>query len=199
MKKLLLCLLPFALLAVGCTGSTFRNSTINNEATTEKEKALKPFFDGFIKANPNYLNNAITKDEAANLLASEFTALASADSLACIADLPAKFEMMLPYANEEEYVVKFVCLGHDNCVSDEYAVSYQVFSKMPREEAATIKEGVEYSIKGLFVGFLTPGNFTLPSGRVATDLPTIYTFDGKPTFNLGTLVVEGLKLQEAGQ
>lgn len=202
MKKLLFCSLPLAILIIGCVGSNSGNNSINKKEITENvanEKALKSFFDGFIKKNPNYLNNAITKEEAAKLLASEFTTLASADSLACISDLPAKLEMMLPYSNGEEYVVKFVCLSHDNEVSNEYTVSYQVFSKMPREEATIIKEGVEYSITGRFVGFLTPGNFTLPSGRGATDLPTIYSFDGKPNFNLGTLVVEGLKLTEASE
>lgn len=204
MNKLLFASLSVALLLGSCTGHTSGNSetsgVTNSSTSVNPKKALKPFFDDFIRNNPDYLNNSLTKEAAAELLAKEFTALASSDSLACIADLPAKFEMMLPYPGGKEYVVKFVCLGMRSDVSDEYEVAYQAFGKLPKEEAAKIKENVAYSLSGAFVGFLTPSTFVLPSGRGATDLPSIYNYGGeKPTFNLGTLVIDGLTFTEAGQ
>ena len=153
MKKLLY-LLPLSLVVAGCVGSTSAGGSssnedsvaVNAETPQQRTAALKPFFDDFVKSHPNLLNNSLTKDEGAKELASAFSALASADSLACISDLPLTYEMMLPYSNGTDYVVKFAYsdylnnMGSRPTISDAYEVGFQVFAKLPKEKAIALKE-----------------------------------------------------------
>lgn len=189
MKKLLLSLLIPCMLA-GCV------STTKEKEHQQKDKRIKIFIDKFISTNPNYLNNEITQKEAAQRLAHEFLTLAQSDTLSCIADLPAKYEMMLAYPGDSLYVVKFAYtdLLNKHKVSKSYNFSYQAFSILAKEKAAKIVEGKNYYLSGNFIGFLTHDNFVLPSGNRAEDLPLISTFDDKPDISLGTLVIENLKL-----
>lgn len=179
---------------VGCGSPTAQTNTTKEPVPSEKR--IKTFIDSFISANPDYLNNEITQKEAAQRLAHEFTVLAQSDTLACIADLPAKYEMMLAYPGDSLYVVKFAYtdLLSKHKVSKSYNFSYQAFSILSKKEAAKIRKDQSYFLSGNFVGFLTHNNFVLPSGSRAEDVPQVYTFDDKPDFNLGTLVIENLKL-----
>ena len=218
MKKLLY-LLPLSLVVAGCVGSTSGGGSpsnedsvaVNAETPQQRTAALKPFFDDFVKSHPNLLNNSLTKDEGAKELADAFSALASADSLACISDVPLTYEMMLPYPNGTDYVVKFAYSDYLNkgsrpTISDAYEVGFQVFAKLPKEKAIALKENRSYYVTGRFVGYLTPANFTLPSGGGATDVPSIgvcsrlsSTDPERPDFGLGTLIVEGLTFRNAGR
>lgn len=179
---------------IGCVSSPTTTKT-----TQQKEKRIKMFIDNFISANPNYLNNEITQKEASQRLARKFETLAKSDTLSCIADLPAKYEMMLAYPGDSLYVVKFVYsdLLSKHKVSKDYNFSYQAFSILPKKEAAKIVKEQNYFLSGNFVGFLTHNNFVLPSGNCSEDLPQVGTFDSKPDFNLGTLVIENLKFVPA--
>lgn len=204
MKKLLPCL-ALPLLAVACAGSGAQSSNSVKEDSVAvvsepetPETPLKVFFDGFLANHPGLMNNNVTKQEGAVALAEEFAAFATADSLSCLWDLGARFEMMLPYPGEKEYAVKFSYADYYERVPifTDYDVAYQVFGKMPREEALKLNDNTRYRISGRFGGFLTPKTFRLPSGGTATDLPIITgtVIDSeKPDFNLGTIIVEDIR------
>lgn len=188
-------------------------SVTKEKEPKQQEKRIKTFIDNFISANPNYLNNEITKKEAAQQLANEFTTFAKHDTLAYIADLPTQYYAMAAYEGDTLYVVKFYYpgLSNNDCVSKEYTLSYRVISILPKKEAIKLIDNQKYYLSGSFVSFLNmrtfldvilaSGNPTLAiydfCGENPNDLPTVNNLSGKPDFNLGTLVIENLKFVPA--
>lgn len=191
MKKFL-----FGLFALILVVSCVQKSTKQTDET--KESILKTYLDSFLASNSNCFDNEITKEEATKFLTTDFVAKCLGDSIPCISELPVKFEMLLPYENEDKYVIKFAYSEFSNGVrlSPKYGTTFQIFSIVDKETASKLKENALYYIYGASYDYANSKSFTLPSGKYFEGYPSISKWEGKPEVNLGTLIVQNISFKE---
>lgn len=192
MKKLIYCLLAITLFA-GCVQS-------NKQSKKEEpaELKIKHYIDSFLASNKDCFDNEIKKEEATKFLTIDFVAKCLGDSIPYISELPVKFEMLLPYENEDKYVIKFAYseLSNSFRISKEYKVTFQVFSIVDKETASKLKENALYHISGACFDYANSKSFTLPSGKYFEGYPSISKWEDKPEINLGTIVVQNISFKE---
>lgn len=192
MKKLIYCFLSIVLFA-GCVQN---NKQLKREEPAELK--LKCYIDSFLDSNKDCFDNDIKKEEAAKFLAVDFVAKCLGDSIPYISELPVKFEMLLPYENEDKYVIKFAYseLSNNFYISKEYKVTFQVFSIVDKETASKLKENALYYISGACYDYANRKSFTLPSGKYFEGYPSISKWEDKPEVNLGTIIVQNISFKE---
>lgn len=192
MKKLIYCFCAIVLLA-GCVQS-------NKQSKKEEpaEPKLKSYIDSFLVSNKDCFDNDIKKEEATKFLTTDFVAKCLGDSIICISELPVKFEMLLPYENEDKYVLKFAYseLSNNFRLSPKYGVTFQIFSIVDKEIASKLKENALYHISGACYDYANSKSFTLPSGKYFEGYPSISKWEDKPEINLGTLIVQNISFKE---
>ena len=185
-------------LFIGCTQNSNQKRSSENFETTKQEKVLilKTMLDNFFSENKDCLNNDLTLKGCAKSLQSDFIQNYLGDSIPCISELPLKFERLMEY-NADKYVVKFGYGETTNKakISNDYEVTFQVFSIVDKSTALTLKEGSLYNIYGSCHDFANQKSFTLPSGRYFEDYPKLLKMDGKPYLILGTLIVKNIEFE----
>lgn len=192
MKKLICCFLAICLF-VGCIQSSKKS-----QKEEPKEPKLKTYIDVFLASNNSCFDNEIKKEEATKFLTVDFVVKCLGDSVSWLSELPVKFEMLLPYENEDKYVVKFVYseLSNSSRISKEYKVSFQTLSIVDKETASKLKENSLYYISGSCYDYANSKSFTLPSGKYFEGYPSISKWENKPEVNLGTLIVQNIIVKE---
>lgn len=199
MKPILLVVI--ALLATFCSPN--KGAEIDT-GHTEKSK-LEILLDSVISASPGFLDNDIKRSLFGEALQQSLERYRG-DTMPILEGVPFKFEMMIGYpakgkeAGISKYAVKFI-LGEDATEpSDNYKVSLQVISVLPKKKALTLKEGAEYILNGTFIDFANcQGSFTLPSGDCFEDMPRVLALSkgvssdySYPYINLGTIVLDSM-------
>lgn len=188
-----------ALSLAGCVNG----GTATTEQGVESAKAstsLDLFVDSIFTSMPNALNNAVTRSMVADSIKSALNKY-QGGAIPYLAELPLEYEMCLPYNGYSkfagQYVVKF---SYSDRATDK-TTTFQVFTRMDKEEVTNLVDNAKYRIDGVFLFF--PDNtqehwFELPSGKGFTGFPSISTsteFDGsiKPFINLGTFILDDVK------
>ncbi len=158
---------------------------------------LDNFVDVLFSEFPEAMNNDVTRSILADTIKSRVNQYQGGE-LPLLSDLPMEYEMCLPYNSYSkyagQYVVKFSYSGR----ADDRTVTFQVFTRMDKEQVANLVDHAKYNINGTFLFY--PDNtqahwFELPSGRGVTDNPhisTTTTLDDskKPFVNLGTMIFQ---------
>lgn len=179
----------------GCVNDNRANQSQAIEVETLTQ--LDRFVDSAFAQNPDAMNNAVTRSMLADTIKSRISQY-QGGQLPFLAELPMEYEMCLPYNQYSkyagQYVVKFSYSGR----ADDRITTFQVFTRMDKEQVASLVDHAKYHINGTFMFY--PDNtqehwFELPSGRGVTDNPSITTsttLDNsiKPFVNLGTMIFQ---------
>lgn len=193
-----------AVLSVGCVNhhSNTQNATQATQMTPTA--ILDRFINSAIASTPNYMNNDVTRSMLADTLKSRVNQY-QGGKMPFLSELPMEYEMCLPYnqysAFAGKYVVKFSYCNN----APERHITFQVFTRMDKEQVANLVDHAKYSIDGTFLFF--PDNtqshwFELPSGRGFTDNPKIHAtieFDNTqtPFINLGSFIMDDVSFTPA--
>ena len=193
MKKIILAAFSLSLLA--CQSPT---APAEPESQTPR---LLAFVDSCLQANPEALNNELTRSGFADNLKTAFMSYAGG-SLPLLDSLPLQFAGLLEYPanpypdielsqykNAGNVLVKFEA-PLSSLERPGLSVSLQVFSILDKGTASTLKENEPYYLNGVFAGFAD--EFLLPSERVYTDYPSVVSTSDGCSVSLGTLVLDSL-------
>ena len=189
-----------ALSLLGCSNG---GGTATIDHHVEAAPTLTPldcFVDSIFKTMPNALNNDVTRSMLADSIKVSLNNY-QGGAIPFLSGLPLEYEMCLPYDRNSkfagQYVVKF---SYSDRATDK-TTTFQVFTRMRKEEVANLVDHAKYQVDGVFLFF--PDNtqehwFELPSGKGFTDNPKIYTtteLDGsiKPFINLGSFIMGEVK------
>lgn len=189
---------------VGCTNGQPGKQNTPQATQTTTATALDNFVDAAIASTPNYMNNDVTRSMLADTIKARINQY-QGDKLPFLSELPMEYEMCLPYnqysAFAGKYVVKFSYCNN----APERHITFQVFTRMDKEQVANLVDHAKYSIDGTFLFF--PDNtqshwFELPSGRGFTDNPKIHAtieFDNTqtPFINLGSFIMDDVSFTPA--
>ena len=161
-----------------------RTSTV----VEDKTPRLLAFVDSFLQANPEALNNEITRSGLADSLKAAVMPYAGG-SLSLLDSIPLEFAGLLEYPGSGKYLVKFEpSLSYLSRPG--LSVSVQVFAVVDKSRASELKEKEPYYLNGVFAGFAD--EFVLPSERVFTDYPSVLSTSEGCSVSLGTLVFDSL-------
>lgn len=154
---------------------------------------LLAFVDSCLQANPEALNNELTRSGFAENLKAAFMSSAGG-SLSLLDSLPLKFAGLLEYPEGGLFLVKFET-PVSSLERPGLSVSLQVFSVLDESRASELKETEPYYLGGVFAGFAD--EFRLPSERVYTDFPSVVSTSEGCSVYLGTLVYDSLTFARA--
>ena len=190
----------FALCLLSCQP---RVAPAEHESETPR---LLAFVDSCLQANPEALNNELTRSGFADNLKAAFMPYAGG-SLPLLDSLPLEFAGLLEYPanpypdlelsgyeNAGQYLVKFET-PFSSLERPGLSVSLQVFAVLDKSRASELKEKEPYYLNGVFAGFAD--NFQLPSERVFTDYPSVISTSEGCSVCLGTLVFDSLTCARA--
>lgn len=204
MRNIIYCVFSVFLLVACSNVGTKQESKVE-----EKKKALAVMLDSCFIAQPNIMNNDITRSIFADTITAIFQRYRG-KQLPYIADLPVRYEMCLEYKrhfenfeasvdrNAGKYVVKFGFGKYSsNCkLSDDYETTFQVFALLDKQTASELIEDSLYYIGGIFRDFSNNSSetgFILPDGKCLISYPTVTTSSfNKPFIDLGTLIIDSL-------
>lgn len=187
----------------GCTKTN--NESQSQPIEVEASTSLDRFIDGLLAEYPNAMNNDVTRATLADTIKSRINHH-QGGQIPFLVELPLEYEMCLPYNAYSkyagQYVVKFSYSGR----GDNRTTTFQVLTRMDKEEVAKLVDHAHYMIDGTFLFYPDSSQdhwFELPSGRGITDNPKINvttTLDNsqKPFINLGTWILKDvsfIKLQ----
>ena len=192
MKKGLYIFIICCLAIVSCESSSQHNSANNQQNDSEYEEdhyLIENIIDSCFSEMPNVMNNDMTKQVFADTLKTRIQKYRG-KSLAFLKEIPMQYEMCLPYEGNKYYVVKF----STNFDFDKYEMSFQVLTKMEKDQMTNLIDKNLYYIDGTFVDFANTSaktGFRLPSGRYFEDYPRILSLY-KLRVDLGTLITKDL-------
>lgn len=189
------------LILASCT--TNHQESHRDESPTNVSTMLDRFIDSLLIENPNALNNDVTRSMMSDTIKARFNRY-QGGKLPFLSELPMEYEMCLPYNAYSDfagqYVVKFSFCDR----ADDKTTTFQVFTRMDKEQVASLVDNAKYKIDGVFLFY--PDNtkdhwFELPSGRGCTDNPRISMTteldnSQKPFINLGTLILKDVNFNK---
>lgn len=194
--KRLSCIFVITFCLWGCGSSPNKS---NVQVQKEPTFILKGLLDSLINESPNLMNNDITKQDFANILTSNLRKYRT-DTLPFLSELPVAFEMSMQYPesdfeNAGKYVVKFGFGSSKFTLSKDYQTTFQIFTVMDKENAATLIDGEFYHVKGIFIDFANNSKetgFVFPNGKCIIDYPkiSVSSLGNVPFINLGSLIIE---------
>lgn len=183
----------------GCAngGTATTEQSINSIHTSTH---LDQFVDSIFNAMPNAMNNDVTRSMLADSIKSRLNQY-QGGAIPYLAELPLEYEMCLPYNQYSKFAGQYVVKFSYSDRADNKTTTFQVFTRMNKEEVANLVDHAKYQIDGVFLFF--PDNtqehwFEMPSGKGITDFPDIIAtteLDGsiKPFINLGSFIMDDVK------
>lgn len=187
-----------AIMLAGCV-KQYNTSSASTEQT-KPITMLGRMVDSLVSAQPNALNNDVTKQVFADSALSLISRYEGGE-MPFLAELPMEYEMCMVYPSYLDYAGQYVVKFSFADDSEKARYTFQVFTRMSKEDVMGLVDHEKYHIKGKFM--YIPDNtsakwFDLPTGGMIFEYPSVYkSSDDSPNVNLGSWFVDSVKYTKA--